>query len=286
MFKQADIELLKTKIHQADAIIIGGGSGLSSAAGYNHYHWRQGLTDSLRLFIDYYGFKSAFDGFYHCYSNYESQWGYYSNYIRAMFDAPTGSPYKDLKKLLGNKPHFVLTTNIDMQFERVFDPKDIFTYQGDMGYLQCSQPCHDTLYPAKDYIYDLSKQLDQELKVPTDLVPRCPECGRILIPWVRDDTFLEGKDYMESQKRYYNFANEWISQKDKNVLLLELGVGEMTPTIIKLPFWDTTVRNDNVTYICINTEDSSAPEHLGEKGYYIRGDLAEILHEAVKSSEV
>ena len=40
MQKKEQISFLAEKIRQADAVLIGGGSGLSSAAGYNHYHRR------------------------------------------------------------------------------------------------------------------------------------------------------------------------------------------------------------------------------------------------------
>jgi len=95
-------KLLTEKIMQADAIVIGGGSGLSSAAGYDHYHWSPALRESLDVFREYYGFRSPLDGFYHCFSSYEEQWGYYSQYIRFMWEAPPGQTYLDLKETLGS----------------------------------------------------------------------------------------------------------------------------------------------------------------------------------------
>ena len=53
------------------------------------------------------------------------------------------------------------------------------------------------------------------------------------------------------------------------------GVGEMTPSIIKLPFWEMTYKNEKVFYACLNQKKSSAPEHIKDKGIYIAGDLAE-----------
>ncbi len=273
-----ELEKLKKWVRDADAIIVGAGSGLSSAAGYNHYHWRSALEKPLHQLKETYGFESPFAGFYYCYSDYESQWGYYSQYIKAMLDAPTGQPILDLKELIGDKPHFILTTNIDMQLSRVFDEKNLCMFQGDFSLLQCSQPCGDELTPAEELICDMTANLIDGMWIPTELVPRCKHCGRVLVPWVRDDTFLEGLFWKESVQKYYDFANKWIGQKDKNVLLLELGVGEMTPAIIKLPFWNMTLENKNVRYVCMNQEESSAPEHLGEKALYVQGDLAETLH--------
>lgn len=280
LYQHQGIGELAERIRQADAIIVGGGSGLSSAAGYNHYHWSPAFDERLAGFREHYGFRSPLDGFYYCYSAYGEQWGFYSQYIRFLWEAPTGLPYLDLKEIIAGKPCFVLTTNIDMQFSRVFAKEQICSYQGDFQYCQCMQPCHDRLYETKEMVLELSNHLIDGVRLPGELVPRCSECGRIMVPWVRDDTFLEGKEWKDSVARYHDFLRRWLTgKKQKNVLLLELGVGEMTPSIIKLPFWEMTAQNENVFYACVNQEASHAPEHLKGKSLYFEGDLAEILVE-------
>lgn len=270
---------LAQKIQEADAILIGGGSGLSSAAGYEHYHWSSAMAQALEPFREYYGFQSPMAGFYHCYSSYEEQWGYYSHYIRFMHEAPTGRPYEDLRAIVQGKPCFVLTTNVDMQFDRVFKREQICSYQGSFGYCQCSQPCEDRLMPNRNMIAKLVQSMDG-VRIPKEMVPRCKECGRVLAPWVRDDTFLEGSEWKASAERYLAFLRHWLlKQTDKKLLLLELGVGEMTPSIIKLPFWKLTEKNEHVFYACLNRAKSQAPEHLRGKSLYVQGDLAETLSE-------
>ena len=77
-----------------------------------------------------------------------------------------------------------------------------------------------------------------------------------------------------------NFLKKYLMNvTDKNVVLLELGVGEMTPSIIKLPFWEMTYKNEKVFYACLNQKKSSVPEHIKDKGIYIAGDLAETLRD-------
>ncbi|NCB92476.1 MAG: NAD-dependent protein deacetylase, SIR2 family [Clostridia bacterium] len=274
-----DLMALLEQIERADAVVVGGGSGLSSAAGYNHYHWMPYFQKCMQDFIECYGFSSPFAGFYHCYSSPEQQWAYYARYLQAMWDAPTGQPYLDLKVILDKKDYFILTTNVDGQFNRVFDKERICSYQGDFSYLQCCQPCHDQIYMNREITAKMNQSI-QGVILPSDHIPRCEECGRIMIPWVRDDTFLEGTAWKESVSRYERFLEKYIiEQPDKKVLLLELGVGEMTPSIIKLPFWDMTVKNRNVFYACLNEKKSSAPEHIKEKSLYIAQDLAVTLHD-------
>ena len=196
MQKEEQVSFLAEKIRQADAVLIGGGSGLSSAAGYNHYHWLPYMEECLQDFKEWYGLKSPFDGFYYCYSSPEQQWAYYARYIQSMWDAPTGQPYYDLRDIVAEKEVFVLTTNIDMQFERIFQKERICDYQGNSGYVQCSQPCHDQIYSNVEMIRRMNENI-RELRVTSELLPRCNECGRIMVPWVRDDTFLERKDWRE-----------------------------------------------------------------------------------------
>ena len=100
----------------------------------------------------------------------------------------------------------------------------------------------------------------------------------MLVPWVRDDTFLEGTFWQDSLHRYHAFLRRWLlEQTGKNILLLELGVGEMTPSIIQLPFWELTAKNEKVVYACLNREASHSPEHLRERSLYLQGDLSETL---------
>ena len=277
---EAWVSKLAQEIQQADAILIGGGSGLSSAAGYNHYHWSDALKEGLEAFWEHYRFKSPFEGFYHCFSDYGAQWGYYAKYSQVMHQAKTGKPYELLREIVGDKPHFVLTTNVDGQFNRVFSPEHIFIYQGDFSYLQCIQPCHDELYPSGPVVEELSAQLQDGVYLSQELVPRCPHCGRVMVPWVRDDTFMEGSAWQEQQSRYRAFLRRWLmEEKGKRLLLLELGVGEMSPGVIKLPFWQIAAANEGVRYVCMNLEKSHAPEHLKDRGMYVQGDLSQTLEQ-------
>ena len=152
-------------------------------------------------------------------------------------------------------------------------------FQGDFAYLQCRQPCHDELISNQEIVQRLHENLLTDLSIPADLVPRCSICSWPLVPWIRDDTFLEGKKWKEEADNHRRFLRRHLIESEDRLLLLELGVGEMTPAIIKLPFWELAMKNENVTYVCINTEKGSAPIHLGKRGIYINEDIASVLTE-------
>ena len=260
-------------IRHADAVLVGAGSGLSSAAGYNHYHRNAVFEANFHDFEEAYGIQSLFHGFYYIYSKPEQQWGFYSRYIKFMEDAPAGQPYIDLVEILKDKEYFILTTNCDIQIPKAFPEDRICQFQGDFRYFQCSQPCHDKLYESHDLV---SAMLDnmEGLEVPAEWIPRCPECGWKMVPWVQDNTFLQGEAWQTAYQRYEDFVRKY---QGKKLLLLELGVGEVTPSIIKLPFWELTAKNENVFYACLNREASHSPEHLRGRSLYLQGDLAETL---------
>ena len=67
-----------------------------------------------------------------------------------------------------------------------------------------------------------------------------------------------------------------VSQK---LLLLELGVGDMTPSVIKLPFWDMAFKFSDVFLITVNQAKTSTPEHLKGKSMTVCKDLSCFLRE-------
>lgn len=264
---------LRSLIDDADAIIVGIGSGMSSAAGFNHYNHAgmtcAGMADWQKAF----GFKSLFDGFYHLYPSLEQQWAYYTRYIDFMLREPASQPYLDLRSLIGHKDYFILSTNVDTQVEKTFPAERTCNYQGSFAHLQCKQPCCDEIFDASPYVERMLAGM-AGFEIRSENVPRCPHCGWQLVPWVRDDTFLQGTAWRKGLERYEHFARERGSSR---VLLLELGVGEMTPGIITLPFWSMTAKLPDAHLLSVNISGDSAPLQLGNKAEAIRADLRTLL---------
>lgn len=269
---------LAERIMEADAIVVGAGSGLSSAAGYDHYHHNLWFEERFGAFEEAYGFNNLFEGFYHVYNTPEEEWGFVSQYIQLMYDAPAGQPYLDLYEIIKDKPYFVLTSNGDMQCAKVFPESSICLFQGDFRYFQCSQPCHDQVYHNINLIDTMMEQRDG-IKIAPETVPRCPKCGRMMIPWVRDYEFLEGTFWKAGVERYRGFLREHLVQKKEKVLFWELGVGDMTPGVIRLPFWEMVKENDNAFYVRVNLDKASVPEHIKNRAMNITADIGKVLND-------
>lgn len=81
----------------------------------------------------------------------------------------------------------------------------------------------------------------------------------------------------ENLERYERFVSE---RGNGRVLLLELGVGEMTPGIITLPFWSMTAKLLDAHLLSVNVTGDSAPLQLGSKAEAIQADLSTLLSTA------
>lgn len=269
-----EIEQLKNLISSAEVIIIGAGAGLSTSAGL-HY----GGKRFHRLFPDFiekYGLTDMYSSAFYPYKTLEEHWAYFSRHIYYnRYESEINSCYADLLSLVEDKDYFVITTNADHLFLRSgFDKNRLFYTQGDYGLFQCSVPCHQETYENEDAIFEMV-QKQKDFKIPTELIPKCPRCGKPMdVNLRKDGTFVEPKGWHNALERYDNFLNK---ATDKKVLFLELGIGYNTPSIVKYPFWQMTHRSKTANYVCINLDDASCPKEIKDKSICIESDISEVV---------
>ena len=268
------IERLKSAIAEADAVLIGAGAGLSTAAGFtcSGERFERYFSD----FIQKYHFRDMYAGGFYPFRTPEEKWAYWSRYIfiNRYVDAPK-PVYRKLLDLVQDKDCFVLTTNVDHCFQKAgIDKARLFYTQGDYGLFQCSTPCHRRTYDNEETVRKMVAE-QKDMRVPTELVPRCPKCGEPMTMNLRsDDTFVEDLGWNEAASRYVN----WVQAHDgKKLLLLELGVGSNTPGIIKYPFWRLTARNPNAAYVCVNFGEAECPPQIEDRAILVNADLADVL---------
>ena len=264
-------------IRNADCVIIGAGAGASTAAGIQYGGKR--FTDNFAEFIKKYGGHYMTDmyaaGFYP-YPSEEAKWGYWSKHaLMNRFDPPALPLYTELYDIVKNKEYFVLTTNVDHQFYKAgFDEKRIFATQGDYGKIQCQKACHPKTYDAKDLFRKMDKAR-RDCLIPSELVPKCPVCGGNMAMNLRcDNYFVEDEAWHEAADRYAGFLEQ---NKDKKVVLLELGVGFNTPIIIRFPFEKMVRENSSYSLIRLNMDEAVVPESFGERAIGIGGDMAKAI---------
>ena len=268
------IKRLSEEIRSADAVLIGAGAGLSVSSGfaYNGERFERYFSD----FREQYGITDMYSGGFYPFETLNEYWAWWSRHILInRYDAPVGKPYGDLVKLVENKDYFVLTTNVDHQFQKAgFDKKRIFYTQGDYGLWQCSKACHGKTYDNEAAVRQMTA-LQKDMKIPDELIPKCPVCGAPMTMNLRcDDCFVQDEGWYAAAKRYDDFVSR---HGNSHILFLELGVGFNTPVIIKYPFWKMTAQNPKAVYACVNLGECYSPPEIQNRSICIDGDIGEIV---------
>lgn len=285
-----NIKKLNQALDEADAVVIGAGAGLSTSAGFVYSGER-----FEKYFFDFaakYHFEDMYSGGFYPYASPEEFWAYWSRYIwvNRYMDAPN-PVYEALLALVKDKDYFVLTTNVDHCFQKAgFDKDRLFYTQGDYGLFQCSEPCHQSTYENEEIIRKMVEAQDWtigpdnvlavteggtlKMAVPSELIPKCPRCGKPMTMNLRsDNAFVEDDGWHRAAERYDAF----LRTHSGRILFLELGVGYNTPVIIKYPFWQMTLANDKAVYACINYGEAFCPGEIEERSVCIDGDIGETL---------
>lgn len=268
------LEQLQTALQDCDAVVIGAGAGLSTSAGfvYTGERFEQHFSD----FAQKYGIRDMYSGGFYPFPTQEEFWAYWSRYIyiNRYMDAPK-PVYETLLKLVADKDYFVITTNVDHCFQKAgFDKKRLFYTQGDYGLFQCSEPCCQETFDNEAVIREMVKR-QENMKIPTELLPTCPHCGKPLTMNLRSDNkFVEDEGWHRAAERYENFLRTRAGQK---ILFLEFGVGYNTPVIIKYPFWQMTAKNPKAIYACINQGQAVCPQEIERQSVCINADIGQVL---------
>ena len=279
---QNELARLRAALGEADAVVVGAGAGLSTAAGFTYAGER--FERLFADFIERYGFTDMYTaGFYH-FPTPEEQWAFWSRFIWCnRYQHAPKNTYAKLLRLLDGKDFFVITTNVDHQFQKAGFPKErLFYTQGDYGLWQCSEPCHQKTYDNYETVKVMVEQ-QRDLRVPSELVPHCPVCGKPMSMNLRaDNTFVEDAGWHAAAERYTTYLRAHQSGK---VLYLELGVGGNTPGIIKYPFLRYTYDNPQATYACLNFGEAVTAREIQDRSILINADIDAVLSDLVETGE-
>lgn len=277
---EEQLEKAAQMIKAADYVLMGAGAGLSTAAGA--VYGGKWFQENFKEFQEKYGngpyMQDMYSAGFYPYPDEESFWGYWSKQAKlAGIELDVTPLYKELLKLIKDKQTFCLSTNADGQFEKAGYPKEqIFCTQGDYFHIQCAKGCHKKTYNAVKLFHQMD-QARKDCKIPTYMVPKCPQCGGPMNMNLRcDQYFVEDESWHEAEKRFGDFLTKALKSK-KNLLLLELGVGFNTPTIIRFPFEKLTKENKQVTLLRLNLTEAIIPKSLENKAIGINKDIKQTI---------
>lgn len=274
-----NIKNLKKAIENTDAILIGAGAGLSTSAGLEYSGKR--FFDNFSDFADKYGLQDMYSAGFYPFETLEEYWAYWSRHIMLnRYQPDIGNTYTDLLSFVEDKDYFILTTNVEHCFQKAgFDKHRLFYTQGDYGLWQCSKACHKETYDNEKQVKEMVVQ-QENMKIPTALVPYCSHCGAPMTMNLRiDGTFVQDAGWYLASNRYSDFLKRHENLK---VLYLELGVGGNTPAIIKYPFWNMTSKNKNAVYACINYQEAFCPPQIEKQSICIQADIGKVIHDLLQ----
>ena len=288
--REEQIDRLKKEIETADAVLVGAGAGLSTSAGLTYSGER-----FERYFFDFakqYQIRDIYSGGFYPFPDEETLWAWWARHIyyNRYIDAPK-AVYPALLKLLKDKDYYVITTNVDHQFQRAgFDKKRLFYTQGDYGLFQIADGSVPETYDNEAWtmrameaqgfvkdengIFAVPDNKAIKMRIPTELIPKSPDGSAVTMNLRSDDTFVEDAGWHKAAAAYSDYIRR---HETLHVLYLELGVGSNTPMIIKYPFWNMTAKNPDATYACLNYGEAYCPKQIEKRAICINGDIGETI---------
>lgn len=270
-------------IRNAEYVLIGAGAGMSTASGaqYGGKFFEENFGEFQKKYGKGPYMQDMYSAGFYPFPDEESYWGYWSKQaLLGGINLDVTPLHRLLLESLSNKKIFVLSTNADAQFVKAGLPDEkIFCTQGDYFHIQCSKGCHDKTYDAVE-VFNQMDQARRDCKIPSSMVPKCPVCGGPMDMNLRKDNFfVQDVSWYEAEERFSDYLSEAINEK---LVLLELGVGFNTPTIIRFPFEKLVREHDNISFVRLNMEQAVVPESFGRRAVGINADMAESIRDIVE----
>ena len=270
-------------IRNAEYVLIGAGAGMSTAAGaqYGGKFFEENFAEFQKKYGKGPYMQDMYSAGFYPFPDEESYWGYWSKQaLLGGINLDVTPLHRLLLESLSDKKIFVLSTNADAQFVKAGLPDEkIFCTQGDYFHIQCGKGCHDKTYDSVELFHQMNlARID--CRIPSSMVPKCPVCGGPMDMNLRKDNFfVQDATWYEAEERFSDYLSEAINEK---LVLLELGVGFNTPTIIRFPVEKLVREHENISLIRLNLEQAVVPESFGRRAVGINADMSKSIKDIVE----
>jgi NAD-dependent SIR2 family protein deacetylase len=293
----SEISVAAKWIAEADSVLVCAGAGMSATEGEAVYVSKEDFAKHYP-FMKNYGYSTG----YECMAligdrnvPIEGKWAYFSShYSNLRWNFKPNAGYDMLKRLIGDRDYFILTSNVDACFERAgFDRERIYTPQGDAAYYQCLQCCRpDSVFESKPVFDKMLETIDREKGVVDGkLVPTCGFCKGPVFMNLRGGGWFQHSLYDDQNAKFSEWVDSNIKAK-KNIVVVEIGAGFNTPVITRLPV-ESVVREAQASspantplslssLVRINPSDYETPFDLTravgvQSGWEVLGQIEDII---------
>lgn len=221
------LNLIRQRLLSADSLIISAGAGMGVDSGLPDFRGNQGMWQAYpELGKRKMDFTRIANPQAFAQQPYLA-WGFYGHRLALYRETQPHQGFYDLLQLIQTLalPYFVFTSNVDGQFQKAgFDEQSIYECHGSIHHIQCTRPCHHSIYTAETIQPNIDREQCQWLG---DL-PTCPKCHALARPNILmfyDDHWLEQRTLAQGER-----LTAWLKQYHRPVVI-ELGAGTAVPTV-------------------------------------------------------
>ncbi|TPX12673.1 uncharacterized protein E0L32_000850 [Thyridium curvatum] len=277
------LQLARSWLKSADAIVISAGAGLSASSGLDYTstalfakHFPGFLKYDLTTLYSVFGFAG--------WPSEQDRWGYYFTHMNMIKSWPKSSVYGTLIAWLKSQAAdvHVRTSNADGLFlANGWSEEKLSTPQGTYAVLQCLANCRpDATFPTMPYLDAATPFLDPVTQHLTsgNKIPLCEYCHGPMSICVRAGDWFNERPFAAGEQRWREFKRR---NAGKQVVVLELGAGNSTPGVLKWPNENMVERSGGLTkLIRVGMGlDAVVSLELEEEGQatYIDGNIREVV---------
>ncbi|MCD7084687.1 Sir2 silent information regulator family NAD-dependent deacetylase [Limosilactobacillus fastidiosus] len=255
-------------LKDADAILVTASNGFSISEGLNLFANDEKLRTVLGDLVDKYHFQNLLNALSYHYTNKLDQWRAYARVSEYyVYNYHPGELMADLKKILGNKPSFIWTSNVDHHF-KIGGFDNLLEIEGSWTSGVCSaHPQEHPVVSLNETLHQIYEK-DQAGTLTEDDLPTCEECGAPIAMNVPGPTFRMNQEQVQGFKQFIE------QYQDKNILVLELGIGPHNQ-LIKAPSMQLVASNSHAHYITINKGQLLIPDVIGERSIGFSSSIQE-----------
>lgn len=184
--------------------------------------------------------------------------------------------YGNLGKVLKEKDYFIVSLCMDDYIYKAgFDESRIVTPCGGFQKMQCDQNCCHVLSDILGESYDAVIQYyRKEISLEDLHEPVCDRCGSKLRFNQLGVTKYAEEGYLDSWERY----TKWLQgTMNRDLCVLELGVGMEYPTVIRFPFEKIVYYNQKSFLYRVHSKLYQIGEEISGRGTGMQADAIEFM---------
>jgi NAD-dependent SIR2 family protein deacetylase len=270
------VAVVRRWLDNAGRVLICAGAGLSAAAGYDDRDARK--FAELHPALHRRGLHAAYQ-LVGLSLPPPLLWGYWASHVvDVRFSSGPHQLYRQLRDLVGDRDHFVITSNADALFTRNgFDESRVFTPQGDFGRYQCERPCTRDTWPSKPVVDALLAAYDAQAGEVIDpaVIPACPRCGGQVFFNVRKGPEFIIDPYLPGGRR----LRQWLDKATvgKRLLVLDIGTGRDTPSVVRWPAERLAAACGDAHLVRVSAGPITIPAGLADRACGVPGDIGQLV---------